>query len=147
MLTLVPVLITYLGLILLSDVDATFVYEHLWVWGAIITYSLLITLVLTSISVSLSSLTTRKFYAAFGLIMTYFLSALIADIITGGFSNDHGSMVSLHTSLHIVGTRIFRVSEITYKYNWEYNLLVLAIIMIVSLLVVSLKIWRTELSE
>jgi len=147
MVTLVPVLVTYGGLILLSNVDTDYIVNHLWVWGAIIAHSMIITLLFASLAIAFSSLTARKFYAAFGLVIVYFLSAIISAIIVDDFHEDRGTMVSLHTSLEIVGTRIFRVSDITYDYNWEYNLYVLLTLVIISFIVVTLKIWRTELSE
>lgn len=147
MLTLVPILITYGGLILLSNVDVEFMIDHLWVWGAIVLYSLLITLVLTSIAIAFSSLTARKFYAAFGLVIVYFLSAIISVIIMEDFKEERGGVVSLHISLTNVGSKIFRVPDSAFNYDWEYNLYALLIITIASFIVVSLKIWKTELSE
>jgi len=147
MVTMIPVMVTYAGLILLSNVDLEYILDHLWVWGAILTHSLLISMVFATLAIAFSSLTARKFYAAFGLVIVYFISAIISAIIVDDFHKDEGTMVSLHTSIEIVGTRIFRASDITYDYNWEYNLYVLLTIIIISFIVLTLKIWRTELSE
>ena len=147
MLTLVPILITYGGLILLSDVDTDFIIDHLWVWGAIVSYSLIITIVLTSLAIAFSSLTARKFYAAFGLVIVYFLSAIISEIIMEDFKEERGGVASLHISLTNVGSKIFRVPDSSFNYDWEYNLYALLIITIASFIVVTLKVWKTELSE
>ena len=147
MVTLVPMLVVNLGLILLSEVDADYIIGNLWVWGAIILHSLLIVSVFTTLSLGFSSLTTRRFYAAFGLAITYFISAIISGIIVEDFDEGRGTAVSIYHSLQMVGARIFGVSGIHQEYDWRYNLLLLLTIILVSALGVILKIGRTELSE
>ena len=147
MVTIVPMLVVYLGLILLSDVDVEYVMDHLWVWGAIIAHSLIIIGVFTTLSLAFSSLTSRRFYAAFGLVVSYLITTIMASIIINDFNEKRGSVVSIYQSIQVVGAEIFDVPGISYDYDWRYNLLVLMVVMVISFLTVSLKIRRTELSE
>jgi len=145
--TMVPILVTYAGLIMFSGVGTEYLIDHLWVWGAIVLHSLLIVSVLTSLALAFSSLTTRRFYAAFGLVVSYLISAIISGIVTNEFNEKRGSAVSIFNSLQVVGTKIFDVPDIKYEYDWIYNLLVLVTIIVVCMSVVMLKVWKTELSE
>jgi len=144
---LVPVLLVYLGLILLTSVSSSYVISHLWVWGAIFLYSLLIIAVMSSLALSFSALTHKRFYAAFGFVVSYFITGIISGIITGAFNDDRGSVVSVLYSLSRVGAKIFDVSDITYDYSWAYNLLALVLVIVVTNAALAYKIWRTELSE
>ena len=145
--TLVPVLVTFTGLLLLSDVGFDYLLDHLWVWGAIGLYALLVTTLFTSLALAFSALTVRRFYAAFGLVATYLASAIIAGIITGDFNDDRGSMVSIIDSLQLVGTKIFDIPNYYYAYDWIHNLYYLLGVITLATTVVMLKVWRTELSE
>ncbi len=145
--TMVPILVTYAGLILLSDVNMDYIIDHLWVWGAIILHSLLIVTVLTSISLAFSSLTVRRFYAAFGLVVSYMISAIISGIMKDSFNEDRGSVVSIYYSIQMVGAKIFDVPDITYDYEWTYNFMFLLTIILICISVIMVKVWKTELSE
>jgi hypothetical protein len=145
--TMVPVLVTYAGLILLSSVGGAYLIEHLWVWGAIILYSLLVVLVLTSLILAFSSLTARRFYAAFGLVVSYIISTILSSIIQNDFDEKRGSVLSMYNSIQMVGAKLFDVPDVTYHYDWTYNLLMLVSIIVISTSVVILKTWKTELSE
>jgi len=145
--TMVPILVAYAGLILFSSVGSEYIIEHLWVWGAIVLYSLLVVIVLTSLSLAFSSLTVRRFYAAFGLVVSYLISAIISSIMTEEFNEKRGSAVSIFHSIQMVGTKIFDVPDITYEYEWTYNLLALATIVVICMSVVMVKVWRTNERE
>lgn len=147
LITLFPILITYSGLVLLSNVGFEYFVDHLWVWGAIIISSLLITVVFTSVVLAFSSFTKHRFYGAIGLIVTYFSTLLMGEIIVNEFNNDIGSAISILHSLGIVGNKIFNVSDVASDYSWYFNLLSLMIITILATFAVILKISRTELSE
>jgi len=144
---LVPLLLSYMGLILFSDVGVSYIVGHLWVWGAIILESLLIIGVLCSLSLAFSSLTAKRSYAAFGMVVSYFITLVMSGIITGVFNDDRGTVISIHHSLTLVAAKLFDVPDVSYDYSWWYNLLFLLLLMGSSTLVVVLKIWRTELSE
>ena len=145
--TLIPILVTYSGLVLLSNVGFDYFVNHLWVWGAIFIYSLLITVVFTSVVLAFSSFTKRRFYGAIGLVITYFITLIIAQIIGEEFNNDKGSAISIIHSLQIVGDKVFNISGVASDYSWYLNLSVLMVIIILSTIAVILKISRMELSE
>jgi len=145
--TLVPALVTFTGLLLLSDVGFDYLFDHLWVWGAIVLYALLVTTLFTSLALAFSSLTVRRFYAAFGLVATYLASVIIAGIITDDFNDDRGSVISIIYSLQLVGTRIFDIPNYHYDYDWIHNLYYLLGVITLATSVVMVKVWRTELSE
>jgi len=128
-------------------VGTDYVIDHLWVWGAIFLYSLLIVVVLSSLALAFSSMTARRFYAAFGLVVSYFISLIMSSIIVNEFGEEKGSAVSIHTSFSMVASKLFDVPGISYDYDWTYNLLALLLIVTVCAVAVVLKIWRTELSE
>jgi len=145
--TMLPVLVVYGGLIALSSVGSDYIIDHLWVWGAIILNSLIIVTVLTSLALAFSSITARRFYAAFGLVVSYMISSIISSIIQDSFNEERGSVVSIYDSIQFVGAKIFDVPNTTYHYEWTYNLLVLMIFVVVCTSVVIMKVWKTELSE
>jgi ABC-type transport system involved in multi-copper enzyme maturation permease subunit len=147
MATLIPITVTYIGLVALSSVGTDYMLGHVWVWGALFAYNLLIIIVLTSLALAFSALTSRRFYAAFGLVVTFFMSTLLGAIIVGMFNNKNGTIISIGDSVQIVGAKIFGVTGIKYDYPWELNLATLVIMSAVATAFVIFKIWKTELSE
>jgi len=147
MATLIPITVTYIGLVALSSVGTDYILGHVWVWGALFLYNIIIIIVLTSLALAFSALTSRRFYAAFGLVVTFFMSTLLGTIIVGMFNNKNGTVVSIGDSIQIVGAKIFGVTGIKYNYPWELNLATLIIMSAVATAFVIFKIWKTELSE
>ncbi len=147
MVTILPLLCAYLGLILLSSVGGQYLMDHAWVWGAIVLHGLLIIIVLTSLSLAFSSLTTRRFTAAFGLVVAYFMTFVMASIIVNVFGEAGGTAVSIYDSVQLAGAGIFGVEGVDFDYSWGYNVLTLLSISAISTLAVLWKVSRTELSE
>jgi len=147
MVTIVPLLTAYAGLILLSSVGGQYMIDHAWVWGAIILHGLLIIIVMTSLSLAFSSMTTRRFSAAFGLVVTYFMTFVMASIIVNVFGEAGGTVVSIYDSVQLAGAGLFGVEGVGFDYSWGYNLLSLLTIAAISSLAVLWKVNRTELSE
>jgi membrane-associated PAP2 superfamily phosphatase len=145
--TLIPMLCAYAGLILFSNVGGDYMIDHVWVWGAIIIHMLLIVVVLTSVSLAFSSITTRRFTAAFGLIIAYFITIVMSSMIVNVFNEPMGTVVSIYDSVQLTGAGMFGVEDVQFDYWWGYNVISLVVISTVSTLVVLLKVHRTELSE
>ncbi|MCI0497934.1 MAG: ABC transporter permease subunit, partial [Thermoplasmata archaeon] len=147
MVTIVPALTTYAGMILLSDVGAAYVWDHLWVWGAVLAYGLLVTVVLASLSLGFSAITSRRFYAAFGFVVTALVTPIIAQIITGAFGDVRGTVISVPQSLMLVGMRLLDVPEASFDYDPLWNLASAIAFAGAGLAMVAVRISRTELSE
>jgi len=147
MATLIPMTIVYIGLVALSSVGTDYILSHVWVWGALFLYNIIIIIVLTSLALAFSALTSRRFYAAFGLVVTFFMTTLLGNIIVGMFNNKNGTVISIVDSIQIVGAKIFGVTGMKYQYPWELNLATLIIMSTVATAFIIFKIWRTELSE
>ncbi len=144
---LAPMLATYIGLILLNGVSNDYILSHLWVFGAIILYSFIIIATVSTLALVFSSMTPKRFYAAFGFVVSYFISIIIGSIITGTFNDDRGEVISILGSLTKLGAKIFDVPDVSYEYSWGYNLLFLVVLVLLCNAALGYRIWKTELSE
>jgi len=147
MVTMVPTLVTYLLLILLSDVDKTYVIDHLWVWGSIIGQSLIVIITFASLSIALSSLTSRRFYAAASLVVIYLVTTLMAQITVFGFNLDYGWLISIQNNFDILGRTLFDMDISYINFPWYYAAFVMVPLWVLSMLLVWVKVEKTELSE
>jgi len=147
MVTVIPLLTAYAGLILLSSVGGEYLIDHAWVWGAIVLHGLLIVFVMTSLSLAFSSLTKRRFSAAFGLVVAYFITFVVSNIIINVFNEPGGTVISIYDSVQLAGAGLFGVDGVDFDYSWGYNVLSLLVIGVASSVVVLWKVKHTELSE
>jgi ABC-type transport system involved in multi-copper enzyme maturation permease subunit len=148
MITILPTLLTYLLLILLSTISSTYVVDHLWVWGAIIGYGLVVVITMSTLSLAFSSLTNRRFYAAAALVVIYLVTSIVGQIATTAFNSDYGKLAGINDNLNTVGSEAFGLGDsLALKFPWEYSVLVLATIWAVCTFLVWYKVERTELSE
>jgi len=148
LITIVPTLICYMLLILLSNISSTYVVDHLWVWGAIIGYGLAIIITMSTLSLAFSSLTNRRFYAAAALVVIYMVTSIVGQIATMAFNSDYGRLAGIKDNLDVAGAEAFGLGDsLALKFPWEYSILVLVVISVVCTFLVWYKVERTELSE
>jgi len=146
--TIVPNLITFSLLLLLTKISSTYFIDHLWVWGAIIGYGLVVVLTFSTLSLAFSSMTARRFYAAAALVVVYLVTAIMGQIATQIFSSDYSRLIGISDDLDVVGRTAFNVADnLNLKYNWYYSLIVLAVIWVVCTFLVWFKVEKTEISE
>jgi ABC-type transport system involved in multi-copper enzyme maturation permease subunit len=146
--TLVPTLVTYSFLLLLSNLSSSYVAEHLWVWGAIIGQGLVIVLTFSTLSLAFSSMTARRFYAAAAMVVIYLVTAIMGGIVTGAFNSKYGRLIGISDNLDVTGRTAFGIAEnLELGFPWWYSLAALAAIWAVCAFLVWYKIERTELSE
>jgi ABC-type transport system involved in multi-copper enzyme maturation permease subunit len=146
--TIVPTLITYALLILLSKISDTYVVDHLWAWGAILGVGVVVVLTFTTMSLAFSSLTARRFYAAAALVVIYLVTTIMGTIVTQAFKSDYGRLMGINDNLSIVGNVAFNMeSGLGLKFPWYYSMVILAVIWAVCTFIVMFKVERTELSE
>jgi ABC-type transport system involved in multi-copper enzyme maturation permease subunit len=146
--TIIPTLLAYILLMLLSPISSTYVVDHLWVWGAIIGYGLVVIITLSTLSLAFSSLTNRRFYAAAALVVIYLVTSIVGQIATQAFNSEYGQLAGIADNMNIVGSEAFGLGDsLALKFPWEYSLVVLAVIWTVCTLLVWYKVDRTELSE
>jgi ABC-type transport system involved in multi-copper enzyme maturation permease subunit len=146
--TIVPTLVTYSFLLLLSDISGTYLVDHLWVWGAIIGNGLVIVLTLGTLSLAFSSLTARRFYAAAAMVVIYLVTAIMGQIVMGAFESKYGRLIGISDNFDVVGRNAFDIANnIDLSFPWYYSLAALAAIWAVCTFLVWYKVERTELSE
>jgi ABC-type transport system involved in multi-copper enzyme maturation permease subunit len=146
--TIVPALVTYSFLLLLSNISSTYVIDHLWVWGAIIGQGLAVVLTLSTLSLAFSSFTARRFYAAAAMVVIYLVTAIMGQIVMGAFSSKYGRLIGISDDFDVVGRTAFGVADsLDLGFPWYYSLAVLAAIWAACSFLVWYKIDRTELSE
>lgn len=146
--TVVPTLVTYSFLLLLSNISGSYVVDHLWVWGAIMGQGLVVVLTLGTLSLAFSSLTARRFYAAAAMVVIYLVTAIMGQIVMGAFNSDYGRLIGISDDLDVVGRTAFDVSgSPEWGFPWYYSLAVLAAIWAVCTFLVWYRVERTELSE
>jgi ABC-type transport system involved in multi-copper enzyme maturation permease subunit len=146
--TLVPSMITYALLILLTKISSTYVIDHLWVWGAIIGYSLVTVLTLSTLSLAFSSVTARRFYAAAALVVIYLVTGIMGQVVSQAFNSDYARLISIADDMSIVGQITFNIADnLNLKFDWHYSLAVLAVIWLACAALVWFKVEHTELSE
>lgn len=146
--TIVPNLITFSLLLLLTKISSTYFIDHLWVWGSIIGYGLVVVLTFSTLSLAFSSMTARRFYAAAALVVVYLVTAIMGQIATQVFSSDYSRLIGISDDLDVVGRIAFKVADnLGLKYSWFYSLAVLVVIWVVCTFLVWYKVERTEISE
>ncbi len=146
--TVVPTLITFTFLLLLTSISSTYVVDHLWVWGAIIGQGLVVVLTFSTLSLAFSSLTARRFYAAAAMVVIYLVTTIIGQIVRGGFENKYGQLIGINENFDIIRRTAFSGGEnIDWGFPWWYSLAALAAIWAACTFLVWYKIERTELSE
>jgi len=146
--TMVPSLICYALVLSLTSISSTYIIDHLWVWGAIIGYSLVMILTFGTMSLAFSALTPRRFYAAAAVVVIYLVTAIVGQIATFAFSSDYGILISLGNDMNLVGMVAFQqMADVTLKFPWYDALIVLAVLWVVCGFLVWYRVDRTELSE
>jgi ABC-type transport system involved in multi-copper enzyme maturation permease subunit len=146
--SLVPNLITYSLLLLLTKNSSTYFVDHLWVWGAIIGYGLVVILTFSTLSLAFSSMTSRRFYAAAALVVIYLVTGIMGQIATQIFSSKYSRLIGIADDMDVVGRNAFNVADnLNLKYSWYYSLLVLVVIWVICSFLVWYKIDKTEISE
>ena len=146
--TLVPSLITYVLLLVLTTNSNTYFVDHLWVWGAIIGYSLVMIITLSTLSMAFSALTSRRFYAAAAVVVIFMITSIMGSIATFAFNSDYGRLIGLPDDISLIGQVAFNQMEgVTLKFPWYYSLGVLAVVWVMCTFLVWYKVERTELSE
>jgi len=148
LITVLPALVTYGFLLLLSDISSTYVVDHLWVWGAIIGQGLVVVLTFSTLSLAFSSLTARRFYAAAAMVVIYLVTAIMGVIVTGAFESKYGRLIGISDNFDVTGRTAFGIAEnLDLGFPWYYSLAVLAAIWVACTFLVWYKVERTELSE
>jgi ABC-type transport system involved in multi-copper enzyme maturation permease subunit len=148
MATIVPTLVTYSFLLLLSNISSTYVVDHLWVWGAIIGQGLVVVLTFSTLSLAFSSLTARRFYAAAAMVVIYLVTTILGQIVMGAFESKYGRLIGINDNFDVVGRTAYGIADnIDWGFSWYYSLAVLAAIWAVCTFLVWYRIDRTELSE
>jgi ABC-type transport system involved in multi-copper enzyme maturation permease subunit len=146
--TIVPTIVTYSFLLLLSNISSGYAVDHLWVWGAMIGQGLVVVLTLSTLSLAFSSLTARRFYAAAAMVVIYLVTAIMGQIVMGAFSSNYGRLIGISDNLDVVGRTAFGVADdLDLGFPWYYSLAVLAAIWAVCTFLVWYNVERTELSE
>jgi ABC-type transport system involved in multi-copper enzyme maturation permease subunit len=146
--TLVPNLITYSLLLLLTKNSSTYVIDHLWVWGSIFGYGIVVVLTFSTMSLAFSSMTSRRFYAAAALVVIYLVTGIMGQIAAQVFNSKYARLIGIADDLDVVGRNAFKVADnLNLKYSWYYSLLVLVVIWAICSFLVWYKIDRTEISE
>lgn len=148
MVTMVPTLVAYMFLVLLSDISDTYIWDHLWVWGAIVVQSMVVMLTFSTLSLAFSSLTSRRFYAAAAFVVIFIATTILAQIAMGGFGLEEGPLISLNDNFDIIGRNVFDMGDTRdLEFPWYYSVFVLTALWVVCSLAVWMKVERTELSE
>jgi ABC-type transport system involved in multi-copper enzyme maturation permease subunit len=148
MVTMVPSLICYALVLMLTSISNTYIIDHLWVWGAIIGYSLVMILTFGTMSLAFSSLTPRRFYAAAAVVVIYLVTAIVGQIASFAFNSDYGRLISLGDDMNLMGMVAFQqMADVTLKFPWYDALAVLAVLWFVCGFLVWYRVDRTELSE
>jgi ABC-type transport system involved in multi-copper enzyme maturation permease subunit len=146
--TIVPTLVTYGFILLLSNISTTYVVDHLWVWGAIVGQGLVVVLTFSTLSLAFSSLTARRFYAAAAMVVIYLVTTIMGQIVMGAFDSKYGRLIGISDDFDIVGRTAFNITGSTdWGFPWYYSLAALAAIWTVCTFLVWYKVERTELSE
>lgn len=146
--TMVPSLVCYALVLMLTNISNTYIIDHLWVWGAIIGYSLVMILTFGTMSLAFSSLTPRRFYAAAAVVVIYLVTAIVGQIATFAFNSDYGLLISLGDDMNLMGMVAFQqMADVTLKFPWYDALAVLAVLWFVCGFLVWYRVDRTELSE
>jgi ABC-type transport system involved in multi-copper enzyme maturation permease subunit len=146
--TIVPSLITYALLMLLSTISGSYAVDHLWTWGAVVGYGAVVVLTLSTLSLAFSSLTARRFYAAAAMVVIYLVTAIMSQIVMGAFSSRYGRLIGVSDNFDIVGRTAFGVTGSTdWGFPWYYSLAVLVGTWAVCTFLVWFRVERTELSE
>jgi ABC-type transport system involved in multi-copper enzyme maturation permease subunit len=146
--TVLPALVTYSFLLLLSNISSAYVIDHLWVWGAIIGQGLVVVVTFSTMSLAFSSLTARRFYAAAAMVVIYLVTAIMGQIVTGAFESKYGRLIGISDNFDIVGRTGFGIADkLDLGFPWTYSLGVLAALWAVCTFLVWYKVERTELSE
>jgi hypothetical protein len=109
--------------------------------------SMIVIITFASLSIALSSLTARRFYAAAALVVIYLVTALMAQITVFGFNLDYGWLVSIQNNFDILGRTLFDMEIAYIDFPWYYAVFVMVPLWVLSMLLVWVKVEKTELSE
>ena len=146
--TIVPTLVTFGFLLLLSNISSTYVVGHLWVWGAILGQGLVVVLTFSTLSLAFSSMTARRFYAAAAMVVIYLVTTIMGQIVTGAFQSKYSRLIGISENFDVTGRTAFGIAgDLGLGFPWWYSLAALAAIWAVCTFLVWYKIERTELSE
>jgi len=146
--TIVPTLVTFGFLLLLSNISSKFVVDHLWVWGAILGQGLAVVLTFSTLSLAFSSMTARRFYAAAAMVVIYLVTTIMGQLATGSFNSKYSRLIGISDNLEVTGRTAFGLGkDLGLSFPWWYSLAALAAIWAVCTFLVWYKIERTELSE
>ena len=146
--TVVPTLVVFGFLLLLSNISSAYVVDHLWVWGAILGQGLVIVLTFSTLSLAFSSMTARRFYAAAAMVVIYLVTAIMGQLVTGAFQSKYGRLIGIADNFDVTGRTAFGIAEnLDLGFPWWYSLAALVAIWAVCAFLVWYKIERTELSE
>jgi len=146
--TIVPSIVTFSSLLLLSNISSTYVIDHIWVWGAIIGQGLVVVITFSTLSLAFSSFTARRFYAAAAMVVIYLVTAIMGQIVTGAFESKYGRLIGISDNFDVVGRTAFGIADkLDLGFPWTYSLAVLAALWVVCTFLVWYKVERTELSE
>jgi len=146
--TIVPTLVTFGLLLLLSDISSKYVVDNLWVWGAILGQGLAVVLTFSTLSLAFSSMTARRFYAAAAMVVIYLVTTIMGQLATGSFDSKYSRLIGMADNLDVTGRTAFGLGkDLGLGFPWWYSLAALAAIWAVCTVLVWYKIERTELSE
>lgn len=140
--TLVPgILLFILQGILLGDF--LYVRHYWWIPGAILVYSLVITLSGSLIVLALSAFSRNARSAAFGGAAVFWFSDMVAEILRNSTWNDNYWLISFMNNLKRVGEKIFRLGETT-GVRWEWSLLIVLGLTVVSAMALVRRVRAVE---
>jgi ABC-type transport system involved in multi-copper enzyme maturation permease subunit len=141
--TLVPALILYVMKILFSG-SLKFVGEYPMLPFSIVGFSLLMTVFFTLYTLLISSISKNRRYVIILIVGIYFFSDMLFGIFYGIFRSPYFALLSLKINLQQLGAAIFGVKT-TYDVPWEYSLIIVAGICVLSGLVLVRKVKGVEI--
>ena len=140
--TLVPgILLFLLQGILLGDI--LYVLHYWWVPGAILGYSLVITLSGALIILAVSAFSRNDRTAAFGGAAVFWLSRMVAEMLRSATWNDKYMLISFQSNLKRMGEKIFGL-ETTTEIQWEWSFLILVGLMLLSVVALFRRVRAVE---
>jgi ABC-type transport system involved in multi-copper enzyme maturation permease subunit len=132
LITLVPVIIIFLVQMAFKDETFTYFIEHLWILGGMLLSYVIAIVIFSSLSLALSSLTKRGYYAGVGIFAYFIFTPPVADLMVGLFENDYLKVLNINLMLKNLFKPFYGLSYSSSEMGFGYHLLVLvAVFMIV----------------
>lgn len=133
LITLVPAVIIFLVQMAFKDESLSYFAEHSWILGGMILSYIIAIVIFSSLSLALSSLTKRGYYAGVGIFAYFIFTPPVADLMVGLFENDYLKLLNINLVLKNLFRPFYGLTYDSEAMGFGYHLLVMVAVFMVML--------------